>query len=499
MSSQTIKLNLIPQGEMPVFYASQFDNGRLINIELYNGTDEYELPEGYTAELHCRKADNNIVTLSTSQVTANLIKFSSTTQLTACYGNNLCEVSIMDTEDTVIGTLNFILEVEKDPLQGGITSTSEIHDLETQIEEITTEIVGENYYDKSEVDDLLSAKADSDSVYTIGEVNTLLSGKANAADVYTKSQTDTLLSAKADSSDVYTKTETNSLLNGKLNTYQMANTLPLGDVIAAKVQTAYDSEHGSYDKVSNVALDVYTKAQVDNIILDIMPVGTASGPIATFDTELATPLVNGSCNIVATGGNGTPDNPNPINGYTEANITANGNVITISFGQTVYGGVLDVTRGKLTVTHGKYTLDNTATAGQFDINTYTDRNRISYVPYQSDGKTNGTFKADKLETAPNAPGGIGTGDYQIFGSTTAPRMWITVPTTIATVADFLTYISSNPIDVVYELATPFGIDLTPEVISAIVGTNNVYSDTNGDTTVQYKDSIQHYINNHTGG
>ena len=145
------------------------------------------------------------------------------------------------------------------------------------------------------------------------------------------------------------------------------------------------------------------------------------------------------------------------------------------------------------VTHGKYTLDNTATAGQFDINTYTDRNRISYVPYQSDGKLDGTFKADKLETAPNSPGGIGTGDFQIFGSPTAPRMWITVPTTIATVADFLTYISSNPIDVVYELATPFDIDLTPIQIRALVGNNNVYSDTNGDTAVQYKDSIQHYI------
>ena len=49
---------------------------------------------------------------------------------------------------------------------------------------------------------------------------------------------------------------------------------------------------------------------------------------------------------------------------------------------------------------------------------------------------------------------------------------------------------------VYPLATPFDIDLTPEVISAIVGTNNVFSDT-GDTTVSYKDSIQHYIDQRT--
>ena len=36
----------------------------------------------------------------------------------------------------------------------------------------------------------------------------------------------------------------------------------------------------------------------------------------------------------------------------------------------------------------------------------------------------------------------------------------------------------------YELATPFDIDLTPEVISAIVGENNVFVDC-GETEVKY--------------
>ena len=37
---------------------------------------------------------------------------------------------------------------------------------------------------------------------------------------------------------------------------------------------------------------------------------------------------------------------------------------------------------------------------------------------------------------------------------------------------------------IYELATPFDIDLTPEVISAVVGTNNVFAGC-GETTVEY--------------
>lgn len=51
-----------------------------------------------------------------------------------------------------------------------------------------------------------------------------LNNKANSSDVYTKQQTytqtevDNLLSDKADSDDVYTKTETDTLLGGKANT-----------------------------------------------------------------------------------------------------------------------------------------------------------------------------------------------------------------------------------------------------------------------------------------
>ena len=64
-----------------------------------------------------------------------------------------------------------------------------------------------------------------------------------------------------------------------------------------------------------------------------MPVDTA-GPsaIASFTTGLALPLVNCSVGITATGGNGTSDNPNPIVGYTEANITRCGvNFLPLKF------------------------------------------------------------------------------------------------------------------------------------------------------------------------
>ena len=490
MASEVIKLNLIPKGEMPVFHASQFDTGRLITCELYRGEDAYSVPEGYTVELHCRKVDNNIVTMTSTLINDNVVTFTSTEQLTACNGKNLCEVAILD-EGYRIGTLNFILEVEIDPLKGGITSTSEIHNLETQIEDITTEIVGENYYNKTEVDDLLDAKADASSVYTKTQVDSALALKANAADVYTKSQTDTKLdlkanteyvnaqldviddalddlaavvAGKANSSDVYTKAQVDSSLALKANAADVYTKTQVDNALALKANAA----------------DVYTKAETDakieEAIEGILPVDTA-GPsaIASFTTGLALPLVNCSVGITATGGNGTPDNPVPIVGYSEANINANGITYTIAFGQTVYGGVLDVTRGKLTVIYNyiadmisyNWTYDNTAKRWQAVIS------GMKSYPSRSTDLIAEEWSADTSAIA---------GDEG--------KMFTVGGALYCYTAD---NVNKPTGELVYPLATPFDIDLTPEVISAIVGTNNVYSDTNGNTTVKFKDTIQNYI------
>ena len=130
--------------------------------------------------------------------------------------------------------------------------------------------------------------------YTQAQVDTKLSVKANSADVYTKSATDDKLALKANSADVYNKTTTDNKLTLKA------------------------------DKSTT-----YTKTEVDNLVNLISTVGPAD--ICTFETTLAEPLQSVLVNVEATGGNGTPDNPNPINGYTEANITANGNTYTIKF------------------------------------------------------------------------------------------------------------------------------------------------------------------------
>lgn len=461
MALERIVLNIIPAGEMPVFHCSQYENGRPVIIDLVSSDDDaFVVPEGSSVELHCRKVDDNIVTLEPDEVDQNTVTFVSTEQLTACPGDNLCEIVLYSDTDPVqtIATLNFILHVEPDPLEGGLTSETQIYNLTEQIEEITQQVIGDDYYNKTEVDGLLDLKADKSDTYTKSQVDTALNLKANSADLAT----------------VATTGDYDDLINKP--------TIP-----AAQVQSDYaQADNTQVDYIKNKP-DI--NAMIAAALLEVMPVGTASGPIASFDTELAASLVNVSCDIVATQGPGTPSpsNPLPISGYTEANITANGSTVTIAFGQTVYGGVLDVTRGKLTVTHSLF-------------------DGASFITPQNNNDGDGTvcfilastagYKAPKdycltnmLELSNQNWNALPKNSVSISNAT---YIVVCSDTPNQTLEQFKTWFSNN-VQLLLQLATPFDIDLTPEVISAVVGENNVYSDTNGDTTVQFKDSIQHYI------
>ena len=277
MSWQRIELNMIPDTKvLPVVHASQFDSNRSISFQMFTGEDEWTIPEGLTIELHCRKVDDNIVTLAPLSVDGSVITFITTEQLTACSGQNKCELSFIDADDLVIGSLNFILDVEPDPLKGGLTSASSIYDLTQQIEDITQEVIGDDYYNKTETDALLADKAD-------------VSDLPDMSQYYTKTATDTLLNAKADKSDTYTKSQVDSALAAKANTTDLATVATTGD----------------YDDLINKPVlpdmtQYYTKSEVDTLLDNQFPTFTASGIIAEFTTALNKPLVSVTANPLAT-------------------------------------------------------------------------------------------------------------------------------------------------------------------------------------------------------
>ena len=135
---EVINLNLIPTGALPVVHASQYDEGRTFRANLMDGSTVYTLDGTETLECDVKKPDGNIVTVAVTNTSDSYVEIDTTLQMCACAGESLAELHITKGAQE-IGTLNFILAVERSPLEGGIESDSGIHNLQTQIGEAVAE------------------------------------------------------------------------------------------------------------------------------------------------------------------------------------------------------------------------------------------------------------------------------------------------------------------------------------------------------------------------
>ena len=279
MAFESIKLNLIPAGEKPVFHAAQFDIGRPIIIEMYIGEDAYTIPDDIEIELQVRKVDNNIVTAAPDTVDGNTITFLTTEQMTACSGTNLCEIQFTAGDQT-IATLHFYLVVQRDVLAGGLTSQSEIYDLEEQIAAIVPEVIGDEYYTAEEVDEKIAEIPTFDptnyytksQLYTKTETNGLLSQKANTSSLATVATSGSYndltnkptipdVSNYYTKSETYNQTEVNNLLSTKADTSSLSTVATTGDyddllnkptIPAAQVQSDWSqADNTKVDYIKN--------------------------------------------------------------------------------------------------------------------------------------------------------------------------------------------------------------------------------------------------------
>ena len=183
----------------------------------------------------------------------------------------------------------------------------------------------------------------------------------------------------------------------------------------------------------------------------------------------------------------------------------NGQTYTIAFGQTVYGGVLDVTRGKLHVTWGCVDLGSlTWVKSTMDVSgvyRYA-ADLVGVKQFATLGTAAGNIPEPLVcENYPTIGGNDGYDrlyDKTISGSfwNSANKLQVCESTPYSDGNAFKTAMSGHYL--AYELATPFDIDLTPVQIEALLGVNNVFSDTNGTTEVDYKVSVAKYVNDHSG-
>lgn len=278
MAVENIVLNLIPTGDTPTIHAAQFDVDRPFTVTLKEGEDDFT-PTGYTIELQVRKVDNNIVTAVPTQTSGNVVTFNTTEQMTACSGTNLAELEL--TKDSqVFATLHFYLVVQRDVLAGGLTSQSEIYDLEEQIAAIVPEVIGDEYYTAEEVDEKIAEIPTFDptnyytksQLYTKTETNGLLSAKANTSALstvaFSGSYNDLLnkptipdVSNYYTKSETYNQTEVNNLLSTKADTSSLSTVATTGSyndllnkptIPAAQVQSDWSqSDNTKVDYIKN--------------------------------------------------------------------------------------------------------------------------------------------------------------------------------------------------------------------------------------------------------
>lgn len=183
-------------------------------------------------------------------------------------------------------------------------------------------------------------------------------------------------------------------------------------------------------------------------------------------------------------GNGTPspDNVRPISGHSTCTIKVNDDIddpqteitTAISLGQTVYGGTLNVTTGELTVTHGIVDLGNLNWSYASPYYFYAD------------------MPSDSIDTQTLGGGGLCSNymlvnigvvefrkqdkviTYNTNSISPSKRVFIR-DTSYSDDATFKTAMSG--VQLVYELATPTTVQLTPTEVRTLLGNNNIFADT----------------------
>ena len=163
-----------------------------------------------------------------------------------------------------------------------------------------------------------------------------------------------------------------------------------------------------------------------------------------------------------------------------------GQTYTIDLDGTRYGGTLDVTSGKLTVDRAMVDLGTLNWAGWTDSVGY-----IFNVPVPDRLQTRADPAISSQYTwnaSVSVWGGLVNG--QMTGQVGGANVYVR-DTRYSSIADFKTGVSG--VQLVYPLATPIEVDLTPAEITTLLGTNNIFADC-GDTTVSYYADPTLYIN-----
>ena len=215
---------------------------------------------------------------------------------------------------------------------------------------------------------------------------------------------------------------------------------------------------------------------------------SASGSIATFNDGSGMPLDSLSIGInpVQSGtGDPSPNNVRPISGFNTAIIhvsptldPGDGTTYTINLDGTRYGGTLDVLTGVLTVNMAgnRLTKMTGISTGAYPFVWGSTTTNGLPVPLNSN-----SLMCDTLRPRTNIYDTAELGFSAYVAANGIIRLRLPG---ITSVADADQWLADNATFVCFAV-TPFTVQLTPQLVTTLVGENNIWTDTNGSTSLTY--------------
>ncbi len=232
------------------------------------------------------------------------------------------------------------------------------------------------------------------------------------------------------------------------------------------------------------AIDEVISSQAD-VIADTMAdltenkTATVTDGVADFETidgSLVKSLVVSIEPSQSGSGTPSPSNIRPISGYTEEVISVKDSTdttqetYTTPFNQTVYGGTLDVLTGELTIDKGFITLNGTENCSK---SVATDSDTYMYTINTADFDSPFILSAFQY-TEPNPNYRVG---YAWRGSSNTQIRIGFAEYGTTTIESWKAWLSNNPLQIAYTLATPTTISLTPQTVKSLVGENHIQAST----------------------
>lgn len=135
MTSQSINLDLIPNGVSPILSVSQYDKGQTWNFIIFAQNVPFNIPGGCTVTIQGTKPDVTGFQYPCTY-SGNTITFTEEQQITVVKGDVKAEIRITNGDD-LIGSVNFIVRVEPAALADEtIISETELPLIEEALEDL---------------------------------------------------------------------------------------------------------------------------------------------------------------------------------------------------------------------------------------------------------------------------------------------------------------------------------------------------------------------------